>query len=200
MRLPAVGRRPGGRCGSALTRRVTLRVGRNARPVSSGPSGPTRGQGGAPAGRPTPSGRPRSPASRPRTNDLEAGGCRAGWYSPPGEGIGRTRPGAGSRPRRGRFRPPDRHRSRNCHAHFRPASWSLWRDCWHRGASLDGSLQRSLDPPLMGPSTPPSMGPSRGEGSGSRPRPVYAGQTLRGAGSRAKPPVTLPRYAMLESV
>jgi hypothetical protein len=29
---------------SALTRRVTLRVGRNARPVSSGPSGPTRRQ------------------------------------------------------------------------------------------------------------------------------------------------------------
>ena len=28
---------------------------------------------------------------------------------PPGEGIGRTRPGAGSRPRRGRFRPSDRH-------------------------------------------------------------------------------------------
>jgi ketosteroid isomerase-like protein len=38
--------------GSALARRVPLRGGRNARPVSSGPSGPTRGQGGAPAGRP----------------------------------------------------------------------------------------------------------------------------------------------------
>jgi hypothetical protein len=31
-----------GRHGSALARRVPLRVGRNARPVSSGPSGPTR--------------------------------------------------------------------------------------------------------------------------------------------------------------
>jgi hypothetical protein len=43
---------------------------------------------------------------RPRRYDLDAGVCRAGWYFPPGEGIGRTRPGAGSRPRRGRFRPP----------------------------------------------------------------------------------------------
>jgi hypothetical protein len=43
-------------CGSALARRVPLRGGRNARPVSSGPSGPTRGQGGAPAGRPPLSG------------------------------------------------------------------------------------------------------------------------------------------------
>jgi hypothetical protein len=44
-----------------------------------------------------------------------------------------------------------------------------------------------LDPPLMGPSTPPSMGSSGGEGAvGSRPRSVCAGQTLRGAGSRAK--------------
>jgi hypothetical protein len=31
-----------------------LRGGRNARPMPSGPSGPTRGQGGAPAGRPAP--------------------------------------------------------------------------------------------------------------------------------------------------
>jgi hypothetical protein len=47
---------------------------------------------------------------RPRTNELDAGACRAGWYFPAVEGIGRTRPGAGSRPRRGRFRPPDRPR------------------------------------------------------------------------------------------
>jgi hypothetical protein len=47
---------------------------------------------------------------RPRTNELDAGRFRAGWYFPAGEGIGRTRPGAGSRPRRGRFRPTDRHR------------------------------------------------------------------------------------------
>ncbi len=48
---------PVGRCGSALARRVPLRGGRNARPVSSGPSGPTRGQAGAPAAasRPWPS-------------------------------------------------------------------------------------------------------------------------------------------------
>ena len=45
-------------CGSALARRVPLRGGRNARPVSSGPSGPTRGQGGAPAAAGRPPGRP----------------------------------------------------------------------------------------------------------------------------------------------
>jgi hypothetical protein len=41
---------------------------------------------------------------RVRTS-LTPGVCRAGWYFPPGEGIGRTRPGAGSRPRRGRSGP-----------------------------------------------------------------------------------------------
>ena len=40
-----------GRRGSSPARRVPLRGGRNARPLSPGPSGPTRGQGGAPAGR-----------------------------------------------------------------------------------------------------------------------------------------------------
>ena len=45
------GRRLAGLRSSALARRVPLRGGRNARPVSSGPSGPTRGQAGAPAGR-----------------------------------------------------------------------------------------------------------------------------------------------------
>jgi hypothetical protein len=52
-----------------------------------------------------------SPATAPaaRRSELDAGVCRAGWYFPPGQGIGRTRPGAGFRPRRGRFRPPDRH-------------------------------------------------------------------------------------------
>jgi hypothetical protein len=50
------------KCASALARRVPLRGGRNARPVSPGPSGPTRGQAGAPAGRQPPSGRPSWPA------------------------------------------------------------------------------------------------------------------------------------------
>ena len=45
-----------------LARRVPLRGGRNARPVSPGPSGPTRGQGGAPAGRQLASGRRSWPA------------------------------------------------------------------------------------------------------------------------------------------
>src|SRR5215217_5952367 len=38
---------------------------------------------------------------------LDAGRLSGRVVFPPGEGIGRTRPGAGSRPRRGRFRPPD---------------------------------------------------------------------------------------------
>ena len=65
---------------------------------------------------------------------------------------------------------------------------------------MDGSLQGSLDPPLMGPSTPPLMGPSGGEG------PAVAGLGLfalvrrsAGQGHGQKPPVTLPRYATLES-
>jgi len=49
---------------------------------------------------------------RPRTNELDAGRLSGRVVFPPGEGIGRTRPGAGSRPRRGRFRPSDRHRRR----------------------------------------------------------------------------------------
>src|SRR5215213_7591792 len=55
---------PAGRRGSALARRVPLRGGRNARPVSPGPSGPTRGQAGAPAAAGPPLGRLRWPASR----------------------------------------------------------------------------------------------------------------------------------------
>jgi hypothetical protein len=73
------------RRGSALARREPLRGGRNARPVSSGPSGPTRGQGGAPAGRPTCPERHgagvTAPASRPRTNDLDAGRFGPGGIS-----------------------------------------------------------------------------------------------------------------------
>jgi hypothetical protein len=50
-----------------------------------------------------------------------------------------------------------------------------------------GPRRGPLIPPLMGPPTPPLMGPPQGWGTrGSRPRPVCAGQTLRGAGSRAK--------------
>jgi hypothetical protein len=48
--------------------------------------------------------RPPPPTRRPapRTNELDAGRFRAGWYFPPGERIGRTRPGAGSGLRRSR--------------------------------------------------------------------------------------------------
>ena len=59
--------------GSALARRVPRRGGRNARPVSSGPSGPTRGQAGAPAAAGRPPGRPSSPASRRGGTSLRPG-------------------------------------------------------------------------------------------------------------------------------
>jgi hypothetical protein len=67
-------------CGSALARRVPLRGGRNARPVSPGPSGPTRGQAGGPAGRQPCLDCPAGRRQRPRTNELDAGRFRAGWY------------------------------------------------------------------------------------------------------------------------
>src|SRR5215218_7324708 len=57
-----------------------------------------------------------------------------------------------------------------------------------------------LIPPLMGPSTPPLLGPSGGEGAveaafGSFPLV----RRSAGQGHGQKPPVTLPRYATLES-
>jgi hypothetical protein len=93
---------------------------------------------------------------RPRTNELDAGACRAGWYSPPGEGIGRTRLGAGSRPRRGRFRPPGPSPSRYSKVQF----LVTFQDALQRflGPSTPprmGPRITPLTPPLMGPSTPP---------------------------------------------
>jgi hypothetical protein len=60
---------------------------------------PARPQG-VPAGR--------RPGGRGRTTLTPGASGRVVF--PPGEGIGRTRPGAGSRPRRGRFRPSDHYR------------------------------------------------------------------------------------------
>jgi hypothetical protein len=70
---------PAGWCGSALTRRVPLRGGRNARPVSPGPSGPTRCQGGVPQ---PPVGRLVVPAAGPLVAPVVGGlprpwSCRA---------------------------------------------------------------------------------------------------------------------------
>ena len=63
-----------------------------------------------------------------------------------------------------------------------------------------GPSRGPLIPPLMGPSTPPSMGPSGGEGAvvtGLDPFPLV--RRSAGQGHGQKPPVTLPRYATLES-
>ena len=132
---------------------------------------------------------------------MTPGVCRAGWYFPPGEGIGRTRPGAGSRPRRGRFRPSDHLRRAYCWLQFRAGLLDRSSD-FLTPLQLPGSVpQGSLDPPLMGPSTPPLMGPSGGEGAvGAGLGPFALVRTLAGQGHGQKPPVTLPRYATLESV
>jgi hypothetical protein len=176
------------RCGSALARRVTPRVGRNARPVSSGPSGPTRGQAGAPAGRrdalrAIPADRRR----RPRTNELDAGRPRAGWYSR------RARASA----ERGRVQGPGR-----AEADFGPRTLSdtLFASTI-QSRSPDRSIAISRPPrrppgwvPIGSPDPSPDGSPNPSpDGSPwgwgtyrSRPRPVCPGQTLRGAGSRAK--------------
>jgi hypothetical protein len=156
-----------------------LRGGRNARPVSSGPSGPTRGQAGAPAAAGRPPDRPRFRRRRRGGTSLTPAVCRAGWQFPPGEAIGRTRPGAGSRPRRGRSRPPDPPR----HA-IHPVI----------PGRLQDALQRFLGPrrapwtvPRRGPLIPPLMGPPEGWGPcGRRPRLVCPGQTLRATWESAR--------------
>jgi hypothetical protein len=77
-------------------------------PWTEGPPGPCPGARWSARRPPAAPGPSRTVLGRrPRTNDLAAGRLRAGWYAPPGGGIGRTRTGAGSRPRRGRSRPPD---------------------------------------------------------------------------------------------
>jgi len=118
---------------------------------------------------------------RPRTNELEAGRFRAGWYFPPGEGIGRTRLGAGSRPRRGRFRPQGRPRwaisKRNCEQPPGP----IYDDSRPPRLPPDGSPDPSPD----GSPNPSPDGSPWGWGTwGRRPRAVCAGQTLRPASLR----------------
>jgi hypothetical protein len=83
---------------------------------------------------------------------------------PPGEGIGRTRPGAGSRPRRGRFRPLDPPcraiaSGNSRHPPGRPLAISRT-----LRTSPDESPYGSPDPSPDGPPTPPLMGPPRGGG------------------------------------
>jgi hypothetical protein len=161
---------------------------------------PDRGQGGAPAAASRPPGRPRPSASAARRYDLDAGVCRAGWYSR------RVRASA----ERGRVQGPGR-----AEADLGPRAVS---DVLLPGAIPNAAPDRSsvildtaaaprmgpsrgpLIPPLMGPSTPPSMGPPGGEGA------VVAGLGLfalvrrsAGQGHGRFLPVTLPRYATLES-
>jgi hypothetical protein len=124
--------------------------------------------------------------------------------------MGRPRPGAGPGPRRGRFRPLDRPPLRYSRMQFRPTLLTARqrflgpsrppRISPRRGPRIS-PRSGPLIPPLMGPPTPPLMGPPGGGG------PAVAGlgsfplvRTLAGQGHGQKPPVTLPRYATLESV
>ena len=143
---------------------------------------------GAPAAASRPLGRPSRRRRRARRTDLDAGAVCGRVVSPPGEGIGRTRPGAGPRPRRGRFRPPSRPRQaipkRNCEQPPAPIHerFSAPRDLPRMGPPWDHP-----DPSPDGSPNPSPDGSPWGWGTwGSRLRPVCAGQTLRGAGSRAK--------------
>ena len=63
-----------------------------------------------------------------------------------------------------------------------------------------GPSRGPLIPPLMGPSTPPLMGPSGGEGAVGAGLGLFAlVRRSAGQGHGQEPPVTLPRYATLES-
>ena len=122
-----------------------------------------------------------------RTNELDAGACRAGWYSR------RVRASA----ERGRVQGPGR---AEADLGPRTVTAALFPSAIPTGPpdrstaisqtprrSLDGSLQGSPDPSPDGSPNPSPDGSPRGWGTcGRRPRPVCAGQTLRGAGSRAK--------------
>jgi hypothetical protein len=182
--------------------------------IAGGPAGPSRrqcGGGGRPGGRPAPV--RVAPALRAATKHpgwamtmrvasggltsttvgcLDAGVCRAGWYFPPGEGIGRTRPGAGSRPRRGRFRPQDRLRRAipECNSDRSP----------DRSAAISRTPDLPRIGPCRGPLIPPLMGPPGGGGPGGAGLGLFAlVRRSAGQGHGQKPPVTLPRYATLES-
>ena len=109
---------------------------------------------------------------------------------PPGESIGRTRPGAGSRPRRGRVRPPDRHSHAIADCNSKQPSRTPYSDFSAPSTPPDRSPDHPPDPspdgsPDGSPNPSPDGSPWGWGTCGRRPRPVCAGQTLRGAGSRA---------------
>ena len=132
---------PAGQRGSALARRVPLRGGRNARPVSSGPSGPTRVKVERPQAANSPSGRPSWPAPAAGTNDLDAGRFRAGGI------FRRVRASA----ERGRVPGPGHAEADlgprtvtatgNCSPVILASLGRLRSNSWHRGTCLDGSLR-----------------------------------------------------------
>jgi hypothetical protein len=162
-----------------------------------GTTRPDRGQAGAPAGRPASLGPSQlAGEGRPRTNELDAGRSRAGWYSR------RVRASA----ERGRVQGPGR-----AEADLGPRTITVVAipcailrappDCSRailrcRVPPRMGPQTTPLIPPLMGPPTPPLMGPPGGGG------PVGAGlgafalvRTLAGRGHAQKPRGPPPRFA-----
>jgi hypothetical protein len=100
--------------------------------------------------------------------------------------IGRTRLGAGSRPRRGRFRPPDRHP--------RTIPSAILTDPTDRLTAISRTLQASPDGSLQGSPDPSPDGSPQGWGTwGRRPQPVRPGQTLESARSIHCPSMGLLR-------
>ena len=157
--------------------------------MSPGPSGPIRGQGGAPAAAGRPLGRPSWPASAARRYDLDAGRLRAGWYSR------RVRASA----ERGRVQGPGRAEAdlgpwavpvvifrRQFPSGHPDVCMAISRP---RGSPPDGSLQGSLDPSPDGSLNPSLNGSPRGWGTCGRwPRLVCAGQDACPATLRWSPP------------
>ena len=175
-------------CGSALARRVTLRGGRNARPVSSGPSGPTRGQAGAPAGRQEPL----------EPSQLAGAGGRGGTsLTPASVGPGGISRRVRASAERGRVQGPGRAEAdlglRAVPVRLLPSVIAEQPPGPHlRRFSAprlppDGSPDHPPDPSPDGSPNPSPDGSPWGWGTwGRRPRTVPAGQDARGAGSRAK--------------
>jgi hypothetical protein len=166
--------RSAGRRGSALAPRVPPRGGRNARPMSRGPSGPTRGQAGAPAAARRPPD-PRTPSvAAARRTDLDAGDGRAGWYPR------RVRASA----ERGRVQGPGRAEADSAPGPSPlPAIPAANRTCPYCGC---GAIPEPAAAPLDG-SLNPLDGPSGVGGSGGRPWSVCTGQILCPATLRRSP-------------
>jgi hypothetical protein len=97
-----------------------------------------------------------------RTNDLDPRRLSGRVVFPPGEGIGRTRLGAGSQPRRGRFRPLDPPRHAIAPFNSKRPSKRLYSDFPALWTSPDRSPNHPTDPSPDGSPNPSPEGSLRG--------------------------------------